>query len=177
MYVFNQEQEFVRDFPLLSRLQLMEKYQLTAAQYARIRKKNNLIKPSHKMSDDEIEFIKQNYQTMSDAEIGKALGRHPCSITQRLRKMNLSRGIGYAKGVDCEVDREYSICIWWLTGSSIEDIKLLYNNVRGVNVKKTLKNKHKMAKAIRGIKERGCFPVVRTVEEIRSILGIKELKL
>ena len=173
MYVFNQEQEFVRDFPLLSRLQLMKKYQLTAAQYARIRKKNNLIKPSHKMSDDEIEFIKQNYQTMSDEEIGKALGRHTCSITQRRRKMNLSRGIGYAKRNNVHLDREYTICIWWLTGSSIEDIKLLYNNVGGVNVEKALKNKEKMAKAIRGIKSRGCFPIVRTNEEIKNISLLK----
>ena len=172
MYVFNQEQEFVRDFPLLSKLQIMEKYQLTESQYERIRKKNNLIKPSHKMSDDEIEFIKQNYKTMSDTEIGKALGRHTGSITQRLRKMNLSRKIGYAKGVGCEVDREYSVCIWWLTGDSIEEIKLLYNNVRGVNVNKALKNKDKMAKAIREIQNQGCFPIVRTAREIFNMSGL-----
>ena len=170
MNEFNQEQEFIKDFPRLSKKQLMKKYQLTPAQYERIRKKNNLIKRERKLSADEIEYIKQNYKTMSDTEIGKVIGRPPNTIYQRRMKLNLIRNSRYVKSSDYNIDREYSICIWWLTGSSIEEIKLLYNNVRGVNVKKALSNKENMAKAIRGIKQRGCFPIVRTVEEIKNIL-------
>ena len=170
--MFNQEQEFVNDFPHLSRNELMNKYNLTTAQYERVRKKNKLVKRESKLTEAEIEFIKQNYITMSDREIGKVIGRPPNTIYQRRMKLNLIRK-KYAKGNDCYVDREYSICIWWLTGASVDEIRVLYNNVYGVNVKEALKNQKKMAKAIRAIKRFGTFPIVRTEREIFKMSGLE----
>lgn len=175
MKAFNQEQDFINDFPNLSREQLMDKYQLSASQYERIRKKNNLIKRESRITDAEVEFIKQNYETMSDREIGEALGRAANTVYQVRKKYNLLRG-EYAKSTNSDIDREYSICIWWLTGASIDEIRVLYNGVRGVNVKKALKSKEKMAKAIRAIQRFGTFPIVRPEREIFKMSGL-EVKL
>lgn len=169
MSTFNQEQDFIKDFPRLSKAEIMAKYNLTQAKYDRIRIKNNLKK---RMSDADIKFIQDNYLTMTDEEMSKVLGWTVNGIYNRRKQMRLLRDSRYAKRNNIHLDREYTICIWWLTGDAVEDIKLLYNGVRGVNVEASLKNKKKMAKAIHRIRESGCFPIVRTEREIFNMSGL-----
>lgn len=167
---------FINDFPRLSREELMDRYNLTIDKYNLLRRKLNLKKRIGKMTEDEIEYIVNNYKTMSDKEIAKVLGRTANGIYNKRIKLQLFRGDAQPYVAECKVDREYTICIWWLTGASVEEIKVLYNRVADVNVEEALKNKLKMARAIRGIKEHGCFPIVRTEREIFNMSGL-EVKL
>ena len=47
--------------------------------------------PMYKYSEDDIEFIKENYENMSDEEIGEYLHRAPASIKECRRKHGLYR--------------------------------------------------------------------------------------
>ena len=167
---------FINDFPRLSREQLMDKYNLSIDKYNYLRGKLNLKKRIGKMTNEEIDYIKENYMTMSDKEIAKVLGRTANGVYNQRKKLNLSHGNCFERVIPCKVDREYTICIWWLTGASVDEIRVLYNRVAGVNVKEALKNKVKMAKAIRGIQRFGTFPIVRTEKEIFNMSGL-EVKL
>ena len=163
------EKLFVNDFYVLSKSELIKKYDIGEHIYERWRKTHNLNKaPNRKrkqpFTEKEILFIKNNYMRMTDKEISKMLGRSEESISIRRARMGLYKD--YRKNGDATLsNREYNMIIWWLTGTSFDDIRHLYA-CSNKDIENALKQTDKMKLAIRRIKKHGCYPIVRNKHDV-----------
>lgn len=68
---------------------------------------------STKLKDEDIEFIKENYDTMSSVELGEKLGVHRTTIERTLKKMEfmpLDSNVWYLNSASSSVeDGEFSV--------------------------------------------------------------------
>ena len=72
----------------------------------------------------------------------------------------------YRKNGDATLsNREYNMIIWWLTGTSFDDIRHLYA-CSNKDIENALKQTDKMKLAIRRIKKYGCYPIVRNKHDV-----------
>ncbi|MBE7053458.1 MAG: hypothetical protein E7391_04195 [Ruminococcaceae bacterium] len=164
MIKFNEE--FKKDFHILSKTELMQKYDISNYIYDKWRSECKLHKVSYnrnkrKFTPEEEKFIKDNWFKMQDAEIAKALGRSRHVISTKRARMGLYKN--YTQNIFS--DKEYNMIIWWLTGDTFDTIRLLYS-CSNEDIENALKQTDKMKLAMKRIKKYGCFPIVRKRHEI-----------
>lgn len=174
---------FIDDFPYMVRGDLCDKYKITPKEYDTLAARHNLRKngriPRYAWwSYSDIEFIKNNYQVMSDVEIAEKLHRTVSAVHVKRVSLKLFRDKKLPKSrkkVDkFTLEQKYNMCIWWLTGTSITDIRLLYS-CSDEDIYEALKNTKVMKSAIFNVKEYGCFPITRSEIEIKKYCS--EVKL
>lgn len=168
-----QLQRFIKEYPKKRKSTLLSEYQMSQAEYEKIRDKYNLKKAQKgTLTYEETQYIK-NHCDLSITALARHLNRSTVAVRDKLISLDLyeppKSSLNRKRLVSVSDEAKYIMCLWWLSGDSIHEIAFIFA-CSDEDVKQALKNEDTMYKALYN-RLRGIFALKRSKGEILKQIG------